>query len=66
MEDNTNLYNCRIKNMNNNKSKDKELFFKLAPLLDPYKFLIGKYNILDSRYLKLPKIDSTESDTYNK
>lgn len=66
VEDNDRLYNCRIKNVNNNKSKDKDLFFKLAPLLDPYKFLIGKYNILDNRYLTLPKIDSTESVTYNK
>ena len=66
VEDNDRLYNCRIKNINNNKSKDKDLFFKLAPLLDPYKFLIGKYNILDSRYLTLPKIDSTENVTYSK
>ena len=66
VEDNDRLYNCRIKNVSNNKSKDKDLFFKLAPLLDPYKFLIGKYNILDNRYLTLPKIDSTESVTYNK
>jgi hypothetical protein len=66
VEDNERLYNCRIKNINNNKTKDKDLFFKLAPLLDPYKFLIGKYNILDNRYLTLPKIDSTESDTYSK
>ena len=66
IEDNTNLYNCRIKNMNNNKSKDKELFFKLAPLLDPYKFLIGKYNALDKRFLTLPKIDSNETDIHSK
>jgi hypothetical protein len=66
VEDNERLYNCRIKNINNNKSKDKDLFFKLAPLLDPYKFLIGKYNILDNRYLTLPKIDSTESVTCSK
>jgi len=66
IEDNERIYNCRIKNINNNKTKDKELFFKLAPLLDPYKFLIGKYNILDNRYLTLPKMDSTEIDTYSK
>jgi hypothetical protein len=66
VEDSERLYNCRIKNINNNKSKDKDLFFKLAPLLDPYKFLIGKYNIFDNRYLTLPKIDSTENNTYSK
>jgi hypothetical protein len=66
VEDNDRLYNCRIKNINNNKNKDKDLFFKLAPLLDPYKFLIGKYNILDTRYLTLPKIDSNENISYSK
>lgn len=66
VEDNDRLYNCRVKNNNTNKVKDKEIFFKLAPLLDPYKYLIGKYNILDSRYLTLPKIDSTEVSSHNK
>ena len=41
---NKNLYNCTIKNVNNDKTKEKEVFFKMAPLLDPYKYLIGKYN----------------------
>jgi hypothetical protein len=59
-EDNYHLYNCRIKNINNNKVKDKNVFFKLAPLLDPYKYLIGKYNILDEKLFNLPKLNSTE------
>ena len=33
--------------INNNKIKEKEVFFKLAPLLDPYKYLVGKYDIND-------------------
>jgi len=66
IEDNDRLYNCRIKNINNNKVRDKEVFFKLAPLLDPYKFLIGKYNILDKRYLTLPKIESDDTTSHNK
>ena len=66
MEDNAHLYHCRVKNINNNKVKDKKLFFKLAPLLDPYKFLIGKYNINESRFLTLPQIDSDETVTHNK
>ena len=28
-------YNCRVKNIINNKSKDCDVFFKMAPLLDP-------------------------------
>jgi hypothetical protein len=54
------LYNCRIKNINNNKVKDKDLFFKMAPLLDPFKYLIGKYNN-DDNILNLPSINSDET-----
>jgi hypothetical protein len=55
------LYNCRIKNINNNsKTKDKDLFFKMAPLLDPFKYLIGKYNN-DDKILNLPSINSDET-----
>jgi hypothetical protein len=51
------IYNCRIKNINNNKVKDKDVFFKLAPLLDPFKYLIGKYNVYDNTIFNLPSIN---------
>ena len=54
------LYSCRVKNINTNKVKDKEVFFKLAPLLDPFKYLIGKYNN-DDKILNLPSINSDET-----
>jgi hypothetical protein len=62
----THLYNCKIKNMNTEKVKDKDVFFKMAPLLDPYKYLIGKYNIQDSNLFNLPKLNSTENDCHPK
>jgi len=61
--DDYNLFNCRIKNINTNKIKDKEVFFKMAPLLDPYKFLIGKYTSENDKLLGLPTINSDESNT---
>lgn len=61
-EDNKNLYNCRIKNINNNKVKEKDIFFKMAPLLDPFKFLIGKYNVNDESIFNLPNINSDENN----
>jgi hypothetical protein len=64
-EDDSHLYNCRIKN-NNNKIKDKEVFFKMAPLLDPYKYLIGKYPASDEKLFLLPKLNSTENDCHPK
>jgi hypothetical protein len=38
----------------------------MAPLLDPYKYLIGKYNILDETLFNLPKLDSTEETCHPK
>lgn len=65
-EDDFHLLNCRLKNMQNNKVKDKDVFFKMAPLLDPFKYLIGKYNLNDEKLFTLPKLNSTESDCHSK
>ena len=61
-----NLFTCRVKNINNNKVKEKDVFFKLAPLLDPYKFLIGKYNSTDNSFYNLPNINSNETNVNTK
>jgi hypothetical protein len=60
-EENSNLFNCKIKNINTQKTKEKDVFFKLAPLLDPYKYLIGKYDITNKDLFNLPNINSDES-----
>lgn len=60
-EENSNLFNCKIKNINTQKTKEKDVFFKLAPLLDPYKYLIGKYDINNKNLFNLPNINSDES-----
>jgi len=62
IEDNPNLFMCRIKNVENNKVKDREVFFKMAPLLDPYKYMIGKYDIANPKIFNLPKLNSTLED----
>ncbi len=59
-EENSNLFECKIKNINTQKTKDKDVFFKLAPLLDPYKYLIGKYDVTNKDLFKLPDINSDE------
>lgn len=66
VEDNDNLFNCRIKNIDTNKVKDKEVFFKMAPLLDPYKYMIGKYDISNAKLFNLPKLNSTTEDCNSK
>jgi len=65
-EENSNVFNCKIKNINTQKTKEKDVFFKLAPLLDPYKYLIGKYDINNKNLFKLPDINSDESSVNTK
>jgi hypothetical protein len=60
------LFDCRVKNIDNQKVKDKEIFFKMAPLLDPIKYLIGKYDVNEDIFLNLPDIESCEKDTNSK
>jgi len=66
IDDNDNLFNCRIKNIDTNKVKNKEVFFKMAPLLDPYKYLIGKYDISNTKLFNLPKLNSSIEDCNSK
>jgi hypothetical protein len=65
-EEDFHLYNCTIHNIENKKVKDKEVFFKMAPLLDPYKYLIGKYNINDEKLFSLPRLNSTIDNCHPK
>ena len=61
-ENDNNIYKCKVKNTNNNKQKEVMGFFKMAPLLDPYKYLIGKYNVNDENLFVLPKLTSSDLD----
>jgi len=65
-EINNNAYNCQIKNIATQKTKEKQAFFKIAPLLDPYKYLIGKYNINDINLFNLPNFNSNDRDVHFK
>ena len=61
IDDNDNLFKCRLKNEGTNKVKDKEVFFKLAPLLDPFKYFVGKYNINDKTLFNFICLDNPTS-----
>jgi hypothetical protein len=60
------IFNCNIKNITNNKTKEKEVFFKMAPLIDPFKYMTGKYDINDKRNFTLPILNSTEKECNSK
>ena len=66
IQDNDNLFMCRVKNIDTNKVKDREVFFKMAPLLDPYKYMIGKYDITNPTLFNLPKLNSNIEDCNSK
>ena len=56
----------KLKNIENNKTKNAQVFFKLAPLLDPYKYLIGKYKNDNTRLFELPNLSSNETTVFAK
>jgi hypothetical protein len=64
--ENKNLFKCGAKNIDNNKVLERNVFFKIAPLLDPYKYLIGKYNHTDPELFNLPLLDSIEQKCNSK
>ena len=61
-----NTYLCNIANPATQKTKTKTVFFKSAPLLDPFKYLVGKYNFKDETFLTLPALNSTTSTVNSK
>jgi len=61
-----NLYKCKVKNASSQKTTNVDIFFKMAPILDPFKYLIGKYDIKDANLFKLPTHNSREPTTPSK
>ena len=46
------IFSCELKKMSNPEFKvEKKTFIKMAPLLEPYKYLLGKYSDYDSSKL---------------
>jgi hypothetical protein len=66
VKDHRNLFKCFIKNNKSNEIKEKNIFIKLAPLIDPFKYLVGKYNLDDNRLFQLPNLNSKETNCYSK
>ena len=56
---NENQFNGKIIDEDNH-ILEKKIFFKLSPLIDPYKYLGGKYDLSDSSLFNLPKFNSSD------
>ena len=61
-----NVYKCVLKNIHTNNNKRDNVFIKMAPLLDPFKYITGKYDIQDPALFKLPKHVSQNTHTHPK
>jgi hypothetical protein len=61
-QDHEHIYSCKLKKNNDTSdlSIQKTVFIKMAPLLDPYKYLCGKYDHTNSKLFNLPSIDKIE------
>ena len=57
------LYSCALQNVKTEDIKEKDVFFKMAPLLDPFKYIVGKYDIADTTLFNLPVHDSVTSES---
>ena len=63
-EDNEHIFTCKLKNINDDDdlTTTQKVFIKMAPLLDPFKYVVGKYNHNDPNLFNLPSFDkSTKS-----
>lgn len=56
-QESNNVFKCQLKKKD---TKDtRKVFLKFSPLLDPIKYLLGKYDITDTTLLNLPAFDSS-------
>lgn len=61
-EDEDNVFICKLKNIYDDSDDftvTQKTFIKMAPLLDPFKYLVGKYNHNDPHLFNLPSFDKT-------
>ena len=60
-QDNEHIFNCKLRHISDDPdiSNTQKVFIKMAPLLDPFKYLVGKYNYTDSQLFNLPSFDKS-------
>ena len=62
--DNEHIFSCKLKNISTDDdtlSINNKVFIKMAPLLDPFKYIVGKYNHIDSQLFNLPSLDKDKN-----
>jgi hypothetical protein len=59
-----NHYICQLNR--NDQLVEKKSFFKFSPLLDPLKYMTGKYDVSDNSLLELPKYNGAPQSCHHK
>lgn len=57
---NKNIFPFMVKNYENEKVKEVDVFLKMAPLLNPFKYLVGKYSDQGQTLFNLPAFTGNE------
>ncbi len=57
---NKNIFPFMVKNCENEKVKEVDVFLKMAPLLNPFKYLVGKYSDYGQTLFNLPAFTGNE------
>jgi len=59
--DSEHIFTCKLKDISDDESisNTQKVFIKMAPLLDPLKYLVGKYNYNDEQLFNLPSFDKS-------
>jgi len=50
-----------VKDINSEQTREANVFLKMAPLLNPFKYLVGKYDVEDETLFQLPKLNAPNS-----
>ena len=57
-DDDKNIYNCKLQADNN--VVDTKTFFKFSPLIDPVKYMVGKYDNIEDVKSELPQLSNNK------
>jgi hypothetical protein len=59
--DDEHIFNSKLKHISDDDdfADTQKVFIKMAPLLDPFKYLVGKYDHNDSQLFNLPSFDTS-------
>lgn len=55
-----------ILHLSSGTKEEKKVFIKFSPLLDPYRYMIGKYNVSDDNVRSLPQLNSNYKQVHSK